>query len=217
MILLVVLAALATSVAVVGKTRGPMWLHYLGKPMILPPLLLATVGFPSLLQPDARLVLITALTFAWLGDVALMFHGVRAFILGLLSFLLAHIAYLVCFSFELPWRWNQLVWLLTLLPLLYLGLRGVLARVGRLKVAIVIYATALMLVAWRLLVRFDCWEQIGARSWSLGLAGAGLFILADSLLVRRRFAGAKVPYWLELGTYAASQVCIVGATLAPTG
>ena len=108
---------------------------------------------------------------------------------------------------------DQFVWLLTVLPLFYVGLHGVLARVGRLKVPVVLYATALTLVAWRLIVRFERWEQIGALSWSLGLTGAGLFILADSLLVRRRFAEAKVPYWLELGAYAASQLCIVGATL----
>lgn len=174
---------------------------------------MASFWFPSLLPQGAQLFLVSALTFAWLGDIALMLPGRRGFIVGLVSFLFAHVAYLVCFSFELRWRWSQLVWLLTVLPLLYLGLRGVLARVGRLEVPIVLYATALTLVAWRLLVRFDCWERIGARSWSLGLAGAGLFILADSLLVRRRFAEAKVPYGLELSAYAASQLCIVAATL----
>jgi uncharacterized membrane protein YhhN len=209
---LLLLSALATSVAVVGKMGGPISLHYIGKPLILPPLVVTVAVFPSVLPASAQLMLAIALVFAWLGDIALMLPG-RGFIAGLASFLVAHVAYLVCFSFESPWRSTQLVWLLPVLPLLYLGLRGVLARVGRLKVPIVVYATALALVTWRLLVRFERWEQVGVLSWALGCAGAGLFVLADSLLVRRRFAEARVPYWLELGAYAASQLCIVSATI----
>lgn len=208
--------AAATALAVVGRTRGPSWLHFLGKPLILPPLLAAALWLPSLLPTGARVFLAAALVLAWVGDIALMF-GRRGFVLGLLSFLLAHVAYLGCFSIESQWTWSQLPWLLAVVPLLVLGLRGVLARVGRLKIPIVIYASTLSLVAWRLLVRVEGLEQIGLRSCVLGIAGGLLFILADSLLVRRRFAEAKIPYWLELGSYAASQVCIVAATFGALG
>jgi alkylglycerol monooxygenase len=208
----VLATAVATALAIAGRTRGPAWLHVIGKPGILPPLLAATLWLPSILPTNARVFLTAALVLAWLGDVALMFR--RGFTLGLLSFLLAHVFYLLCFGVESPWRWQQLAWLAAVIPLLFLGLRGVLPRVGRLKFAVVIYASTLTLVAWRLLARVDRLEQIGTRSFALGLAGGLLFVLADSLLVRRRFAEAKIPYWLELGSYAASQVCIVGATFS---
>lgn len=210
-LLFVLATGVATAMAIVGRTRGPKWLHFLGKPLILAPLLAATLWLPSLLPANARVFLTAALVLAWLGDIALMFP--RGFVLGLLGFLLAHVSYLLCFGVESQWKWSQLAWLVVVLPLLFLGLRGVLPRVGRLRVPVVIYAGTLTLVAWRLLSRVDRLEQIGTRSCALGIAGGLLFVLADSLLVRRRFAEAKVPYWLELGSYAASQVCIVGATL----
>ena len=205
--------AAAVALAIAGRTRGPLWLHYLGKPAMLPILLAWTFSFPSALPDQAQPWLWAALALAWVGDIALMFGRV-GFLLGLASFLLGHLAYLVCFSFEVPWRWPQLAYLAAVLPFAILAMRGVLPRVGRLKPPVLAYAIVLTGVAWRLVTRFDRVEQLGAAAWLLGAVGGGLFVLADSLLVRRRFAGAKVPYWLELGSYAASQACIVASTLS---
>jgi alkenylglycerophosphocholine/alkenylglycerophosphoethanolamine hydrolase len=201
--------ALATALAVLGRTRGPLWLHYATKPLIVAPLVAGVVVLPSRLPPAAHGWLLTALLLCWVGDVALMF-GRRAFYLGLGAFLLAHVAYLVCFSVELPWRWQQLPWLLPVLPLTYLGMRGVLPYVGRLRPAVLAYASALSLLAWRLFAR---WSELGWRGWLIGAVGAVLFVLGDSLLARRRFASAPAPYWLELGAYGAAQACIVASTL----
>jgi uncharacterized membrane protein YhhN len=203
---------LATAVAVLGKTRGPRWLHLAAKPGIVPPLIVAAGLLPSSLASSTRAWLIAALALAWLGDVALMF-GRLGFFIGLGSFLLAHAAYLVCFSLELPWRLSQLTYLAALLPVSLLAMRGVLGHVGRLAPLVAIYAGVLAGVVWRLLSRFDRLDQLGPVACVLGAAGGGLFMLADALLVRRRFAGVKVPYWLELGSYALAQTCIVAATV----
>lgn len=205
--------SIAASLAIAGRTRGPIWLHYLFKPAMLLALLAMAFTLPSALPPAARPWLFAALALAWAGDVALMF-GTRGFIIGLISFLLAHVAYLVCFSLELTWTWGQLVSLALVLPFSCLGVRGALPHVGRLKPAVITYACVLTLVAWRLLARIERADQLGLTSCLLGIAGGALFVLADSLLVRRRFAAAKIPYWLELGSYAASQLCIVASTLA---
>jgi uncharacterized membrane protein YhhN len=202
----------ATTVAVLGKTRGPLGLHLAGKPGMLPPLIAAAWLLPSSLAPSAHAWFIAALALAWLGDVALMF-GRLGFFVGLGSFLLAHAAYLVCFSLELPWRPNQVTYLAALLPVSLLAMRGVLGHVGRLAPLVALYAVVLAGVVWRLLSRFDRLEQLGPVACVLGAAGGGLFMLADALLVRRRFAGAQVPYWLELGSYAVAQTCIVAATV----
>jgi uncharacterized membrane protein YhhN len=198
--------------AVIGKTRGPLWLHHVAKPCMLVALLAAAGRLPSSLPESARVWLICALALAWVGDVALMF-GRLGFLIGLGSFLLAHAAYFTCFSLATPWRWGQLVYLAPLLPVALLAMRGVLRNVGRLAPAVVVYAVVLTGVAWRLLSRFDQLAQLGPVACFLGALGSALFMLADALLVRRRFAGAKVPYWLELGSYAAAQACIVAATL----
>jgi len=203
------LAAVATALAVIGRTRGPGWLHFAAKPLIVPGLLLPVLTLPSGLPANALPWLVAALSLAWVGDVALMFK--RGFIPGLVAFLLAHVAYLACFSVELSWRWQQLGYLLVVLPFAWVAMRGVLSHVGRLKPAVALYAVVLTGVAWRLLARVDVLGLTAACA--VGILGGAVFMLADSLLVRRRFAGTKVPYWLELGTYAAAQACIVAATL----
>ena len=106
-LLCVLATAAATTAAVLGKTRGPQWLHFLGKPLIVPPLLATSFWLPSLLPPNAHVALAAALTLAWVGDIALML-GRRAFMLGLLSFLVAHVAWLVCFGLESQSPWSQL-------------------------------------------------------------------------------------------------------------
>ncbi len=193
------IAAVATVLAVVGRTRGPGWLHYAAKPLIIPGLLLVASPQPWL---------IAALVLAWAGDVALMFK--RGFIPGLVAFLLAHVAYLACFAVELPWRWQQLGYLLIVLPFSLLAMRGVLQHAGRLKPAFALYAVVLTAVVWRLVARVDVLGLTAACG--LGIFGGAVFMLADALLARRRFAGTQVPYWLELGSYALAQACIVAAT-----
>lgn len=207
-----VATTVAAALAIAGRTRGPMWLHYAFKPAMLLVLIGLVVTHDSALPAAARPWLIAALVLAWSGDVALMFS--RGFIPGLVTFLLAHVAYLVCFSVELAWTCGQLVYLAAVVPFAYVGVRGALPRVGRLKPAVITYATVLTFVAWRLVARVDRVAEFGLGSCVMGIVGGALFVLADSLLVRRRFANAKVPYWLELGCYAASQLCIVTSTLA---
>ncbi len=209
-LLAVAATALATAIAVAGRTRGPPWLHLAFKPLIVPPLFAAAALLPSRLPQGAQGWLLAALALCWLGDVALM-HP-RGFVAGLAAFLLAHVAFLVCFGSELPWRAHQLPWLLAVLPLAYLGLRRVLSRTGKLLPAVLVYAAALCGVAWRLLARVELLPQVGSLSAALGATGGLLFILGDALLARRRFAQLPAPYWMELGVYSAAVTCMTAAT-----
>ena len=67
------------------------------KPFLLPLLLVAVYNSPAF---TTKKLLLTALTFSWIGDVILLFadQGEIYFILGLVAFLVSHVFYIVLFS-----------------------------------------------------------------------------------------------------------------------
>ena len=81
------------------------------KPFLIPSLLLLLVGDLSLSENKP---LLFALFFSTLGDILLMFKGESFFILGLISFLLAHLVYILIFKGLLkPFKLNGFVVLTT--------------------------------------------------------------------------------------------------------
>lgn len=166
--------------------RGPTF--YLLKP-------LTTVGILALaaLAPagDYRTLLLVGLVLSLAGDVALMFTSNRAFLLGLGSFLLAHIAFVFAFLLRMP-TFEPPLW--TLLPVV-LGLAvfvKLLRGAGPLLPAVAAYGAALLAMV-----------LTAASTGDVRLiSGALLFLLSDSLLGLRRFVGEfRHAQALILGSY----------------
>lgn len=206
------LAALLSGIlAVWGKHPSRMQLHWIAKPATVVLIIAATLVMPSRLSAPAYACLLTALGASLIGDICLMFNQ-RLFVPGLFAFLLAHVAYLVCFGLEAPSLVSQPVFLLALLPVAFWVGRQLWPHLGRLKPAVLLYIVALVAVAWRLLARFALVNEVGWVSCVYSAAGAVLFVLSDSLLSLRRLAHQKVPYTLELGAYFGAQWCIAAST-----
>ncbi len=199
------------ALAIWGKQPSRMLVHWTCKPLTMLLIIAATLHFPSSLAPDARLLLLVALALSLAGDVALMLAS-TPLALGLLCFLLAHLAYLAAFSLAQPWRLTDLVWLAPPLAVVAVATPSLWPHLGRLRPAVVVYIGTLVLVAWRLLARFDLRATIGDAAWIYGALGGLLFLTADSLLARRRLAHRASPYVLELGAYFLAQWCIVRGT-----
>lgn len=202
----------AASATIAGNTSGPRWLYRFGKPLMMPLLVMGTVFSPSTLSENAHGLLLAALALSWVGDVALM-GDKRGFVVGLVAFLFAHVAYLACFSLEHRWSVSQWPFLVPVLVIAIAGSFGLWRHLGSLLPAVAAYVVALSLVAWRLFARFELLDAIGLLAVGLGVVGALFFVTGDTLLAWRRFAHVRPPYWLELGAYAVAQVCIVGGTL----
>lgn len=197
-------------VAVWGKHPARMPAHWVAKPLTTALILAATVVHPSRLDGTGRAALLVALTCSLVGDIALMLP--RGLAPGLASFLLAHIAYLVAFGTELPWRAHQLGWLAPVLGAAVALVVQLWHGFGRLRPAVIVYVAALILVAWRLLARYDLLASVGMGSWMLGVVGALLFLVGDGTLAARRFGGYTAPYAIELGSYFAAQLAIAACT-----
>ncbi|MEN7548132.1 lysoplasmalogenase [Rapidithrix thailandica] len=157
-----------------------------------------------------------AFVFSWGGDVALLFQQKNElfFLLGLGSFLIAQISYVVAFTFSVrghakagfikrqPW------WVL--LIIMYGGLLYALLFENldsTLKIAVFIYAASLVVMGLAALNRRGC---VPASSFWFVMCGGVLFILSDSVIAINKFLlpfeGANI---LIMSTYILAQYLIM--------
>jgi alkenylglycerophosphocholine/alkenylglycerophosphoethanolamine hydrolase len=175
-------------------------------------LIIGVAATAPLSLPYTQWVLV-ALALSLCGDVFLMFGdgaraSDRAFIAGLVSFLLAHLAFVWAFAQGL--RAPELPGWLAIVVFYAVGLLLVLLpRAGALKLPVLAYCLVLAAMVFAAATRH---ASFGDTSSLLAVLGALLFLVSDSLLgVRRfvgRFRGAQAlilsTYWGAIGLIAAS-------------
>jgi len=184
--------------------------------MISKPLLMPTLATYFFLSVEGRnrlaFYMVIALMFSWFGDVFLMFQQINGlyFIIGLVSFLLAHITYVIIFRksnvgfkpkpFTYATGFLMVIYGMLLLMLLWPGLSDM-------KVPVVFYTFVIMTMGISALFR-------KASGSSLVLIGAILFISSDSLLAINKFSEA-IPgarFWV-MASYILAQFTIVAGMI----
>ncbi len=173
---------------------------------------------PSCMSAKTRRWLLGALFFSLAGDVFLMFPDPRFFLPGLVSFLLAHVAYIVTFKQPQPrplgWFANRAA--LVAILLIGAAMYGFLFTHGlpaEMRIPVAVYVTVIALMA----------AQAWGRRSVLGdtpclhvAIGASFFMLSDSLIALDRFV-QPVPFamfWI-LATYYVAQFLIVQGMTTP--
>ncbi len=130
--------------------------------------------------------------FSLLGDIVLLSHTDRMFVLGLVAFLLAHIFYLVGFKNELL---NFTAWSTILILFIYVNGLRLLRRIvsamqahgrGALSIPVIVYGLviSLMLYAAMTTMYDPAWKTSAAL---LVTVGAILFWISDLILAWNRF------------------------------
>jgi uncharacterized membrane protein YhhN len=200
-------------VNLVGQFTDVYILSDVTKPLIMPFLVgyyVASTTFPR------SIPLMIALLACWIGDIALMFagYGETWFMLGLASFLIGHIFYILIYR---QFRWESIATGLMPVQKIRFSLPVVLAgtglivilypSLGGLKIPVVIYATAIMVMVMNAIFRFG---RTTPRSFWLVLAGALLFMASDAILALNKFLGGikMGGVWIML-TYITAQFLIV--------
>jgi uncharacterized membrane protein YhhN len=185
------------------------------KPFLLP-FLLVTVLISADFQ--GKKLLLSALLFSWIGDIILMFADKAEiyFILGLVSFLLSHILYIVLFSRQpkTAMKGNSIaLYLGTILILGYFfGMVGLLfPKLGPLQIPVMVYAAVITTMLFVACKGSLTWEKPAAYSI---LAGAIFFVLSDSILAINKFYHpiAQSGFWI-MSTYILAQYLIVSGIL----
>ena len=179
------------------------------KPLIMPSL--AAYFFFSVKEKNKlAFLIIIALLFSWIGDVMLMFEEVKPiyFMLGLVSFLLAHLTYIFVFNkssrdFKPKIFTYSTGFLLVLFGFLMLLLMW--SGLGNLKIPVIIYTSMIMLMGISALFR-------KAHGASLVLVGAILFIASDSLLALNKFYQdfEAAEFWVMLSYILAQYFIVTG-------
>ncbi|MFJ7586375.1 lysoplasmalogenase [Streptomyces sp. NPDC097617] len=192
--------AVAAAVDLVSLLAGWHLGHVIAKPLLMPLLVthMATRGAPRLL--------LAALLFGWGGDLALLFDAEIAFLVGMGSFAVGHVCYLVLFG-KRPAN-----------PLLgggyALALLGTVALLwsdlpADLRIPVAGYSLLLTAMAFRS-------SALGVRA---GIGGA-LFLLSDTLIASGVAEWPQLPrpdFWI-MATYLAAQYLLAtGATTREAG
>lgn len=160
------------------------------------------------LQYRSRNLIFAALIFSWWGDVLLLFK--EMFIEGLISFLTAHLLYIIFFLLVKPKpRLNFKTLLFMLMVIVYaIGLVWFNApHLGEMKIPVIVYAAVISIMLLSTILAFGL---NGTQAGRLCVSGAVLFVFSDSLLAVEKFymdfPGSGV---LIMLTYGCAQWMIV--------
>jgi uncharacterized membrane protein YhhN len=189
------------------------------KPVLLPILLMAVALSESF---SSKKILLTALTFSWIGDIILLFtdKGELYFIFGLVAFLLSHVVYIVLFSKQQNTRNNEkkeLFWLgsLAILAYFFIMIDTLFPKLGPLKIPVIVYA---VVITTMLFFAFK-----GSLKWATPannyiLMGAIVFVSSDSILAFNKFyAPITHASFYIMVTYCLAQYLIVSGILKLNG
>ena len=199
--------ALVVTAELFSQIFGWSTIHMIVKPILMPAL--AAYFFFSVEKKDKlAFLVIIALLLSWLGDVMLLFQDINPiyFMLGLVSFLLAHVTYILIFSKSSEgFKPKMFTYATGFLLVMYGGLLLLLmwTGLGDLMIPVIIYTSVIMIMGAMALFR----KASGA---SVVLIGAMLFIASDSLLALNKFYQpfASAGFWVIL-TYILAQFLIV--------
>lgn len=190
-------------------------LSNLTKVLLMPALVLMLFFSQSDRNTNLFMSMVAALFFSWLGDIFLIYQTVTDsfFLLGLGSFLFAHICYIISFRMArmeplgiLKFRYQVLVMVILLLYITVL-LMKIGFGLGSYLIPVIIYAVAISTMLFLSFIRL---KSTTGRSFILVFTGAILFVLSDSLIAINKFATPIVSagVWIML-TYGAAQYLII--------
>ncbi|MBP9102511.1 MAG: lysoplasmalogenase [Chitinophagaceae bacterium] len=186
-------------------------LQFIFKPLIIP----VVIGyFDSQINDITKGYnkwIVAALIFSWIGDVLLMFQDKKDifFLLGLSSFLLAHVFYIIYFhQVRVKEKVKSNPWLLVIVVIYYAALISFLSPyLGDMKLPVRIYGIVISFM-FMLALHMLFIKNKQAGKWMM--IGALLFVLSDSLLALNKFYQSfEFASVMIILTYALAQLFIV--------
>jgi uncharacterized membrane protein YhhN len=202
-----VLFLLIAGVHVYGQLTNDAWLSNGTKPLLIPAL-----GMALLYGKTFPKRLLGALFFSWLGDVLLMNQDRPLyFMLGLGAFLVAHIFYIVTLwksSFSAKSSKTYVVIItVSIVAYLIILLQQLTPHLGDFLIPVYLYAAVITCMLWIALNRKG---KTNSHSFLLVAAGAGFFVISDSLIAWNKFANPLDHAGIYImATYLIAQACLV--------
>lgn len=180
-----------------SEVTGNRLMVYVLKPVMMPLLIYAYYSFSSKMFNGFHKLIIVAFIFSWFGDLFLLVTHINEevmFLLGLVSFLVAHILYFAAFTktFE-----NYKQGHITKEPgfiILMLGYGMALMaflftqahpKFDEMQIPVLIYASVILSMV---LMAYNRKGLVNPKSFALVLTGAVLFAISDSFIAMNNFS-----------------------------
>ncbi len=190
------------------------WLHWISKPLLM--ISLAVYYFVNTTKGSLSKVVLIAILFSFSGDVFLMLPDPNGmyFIIGLVSFLTAHIFYVFAYRQHVTTSpgmgLNNVQKIRFSFPFMLLGTGLVTVlypNLGELRLPVAVYAVVLVTMVLAAMFRY---ERTTTTSFWMVFGGAFFFMLSDSLLAINKFYSplAYSGVWIMV-TYILAQFMIV--------
>jgi uncharacterized membrane protein YhhN len=191
-----------------AEARDNDVLRYYTKPLLIPMI----AAFYLIMDRDTDWFIVSALVFAFIGDVLLLFyHNNTCFRLGAIAFMLGHIFFIHSMLFSIPFAaLTPHDYTIPLIPGFLPAVVGyaILAKLfGKFKWIAAIYMLAATGVLYCALLRFGFFPNY--KVW-LTILGAGFFVISDFIIAWTRFKkDFKYSGVYIMLTYAIAEVGIV--------
>lgn len=199
--ILTLLALISASIVIHAEYSGPEVHIYLFKPLTMGFILLIAARAGKQKASRYRYAIVAGLLCSLAGDIFLMLPS-DPFVAGLVSFLVAHLFYIVAFTAGREFRFS----LRSFGPFVLYGilmLAILWPHLGNMKLPVLVYTLVLLVMARQAWERWSRTEQRGAL---LAFLGTVSFVISDSALSIDRFLGQfAVAPALILGTYFTAQ------------
>lgn len=159
------------------------------KPLLMPSLLFYFLGTTT--KTPLNSYIAAALVFSFLGDTLLMFQGQNGlfFLAGLVSFLIAHIVYILVsmsaknvYEKGLKPQWQDIFFVIFGLVMFSIIKGGL----GEMYFPALAYTVIICLMTITARKR---WKKASSDSFWLVMIGASFFVVSDSLLAINKFVG----------------------------
>lgn len=185
--------------------------QFIFKPFLMGSLLFYFLICTSNTSSPLKKWVVAALAFSVAGDTLLMFANASElfFILGLLSFLIAHLFYIIIFHHirthhQIAGKWYAAI----IVAVYYFTIISfLLPFLGSLKYPVITYG---LVISFMLLVAMHLYDLEDNKTARYLLTGAILFVISDSVLAINKFYHAYTwGGWAIMTTYVLAQWLIV--------
>ncbi|WED42774.1 lysoplasmalogenase [Legionella cardiaca] len=186
------------------------FIHYPFSSVIkpIPIFLLLIISLQSSARPQIKILLIFALVLSLIGDIILTLPGDKALMGGIISFMLAHGAYITLYLKDAQFQTKRLFYFLPVFLFIILSYSYMLPYFGEMAIPVTIYLGFLTLMVF-------CSFQVLQHPLFI-ISGACLFLLSDFIFAMTQFVfqeNSNIANILVIFSYYLAQSLLVAGII----
>jgi uncharacterized membrane protein YhhN len=200
------------TICLIFLNQSAFWPGFISKALIIPILMiLFFISFKSL-KKRIHILLFAGLLFSWAGDIVLELatKNPNLFVIGLASFLFAHVMYILVFFHTPGKNYIQKHRLHILVPVAIYGIALVsflYNDLSEMRFPVILYTIVILTMVTAAINRKD---KVNMMSFTMVLAGAIFFVISDSVIALNKFSFKfESSETIIMSTYIVAQYLIV--------